>query len=290
MTFGFLELLFLLGAWAVVPLGLRFLPVAAPVRLARRLLPVAAALTTISFLLPKGPLAAALAAPWLLLDGLLALGALFVLRTSFRNGVPGVLLLAAMVFPTVGGVHLVASRLGHALAGFPEPIVLLTAIHFHYTGFAAPILASLSGRSRLARLGGLGLVGGTPLLAAGFLFSPLLKAVGVGVLCASVLGLALAQLGQARTLPDRGARILLTLSSLAAIGGMALAAIYEHGFTTGRTWISIPRMAWSHGMLNGVGFSLLGLWAWAPPPRWPARRAPRSLLHREMNPREPGGA
>jgi hypothetical protein len=43
---------------------------------------------------------------------------------------------------------------------------------------------------------------------------------------------------------------------------MILAGIYEHGFYTGRTWIAIPTMAWSHGILNGVGFSLCGLLAW----------------------------
>jgi len=260
---GLLELLFFLAIWVIVPLGFRFLPESRPLGLARRLQPAAAALATFSFFLSKGPLAAALAGPWLVLDGLLALAALVVLRSSLRGGIPALLLLGAMGLPTVGGVNLVASRWGYPLAGFPEPIILLTAIHFHYTGFAAPILASLAGRSALARVSGLGLIGGTPLLAAGFLFSPVLKAFGVGILCVSVLGIALGQLALVPTLPDRRARILLSLSSLAAIAGMILAAIYEHGFYTGRTWISIPRMAWSHGIFNGVGFSLSGLIAWA---------------------------
>ncbi len=261
---GLMDLLFLLAAWAIVPLGLTVLPDLGPIRAARRLQPVAAALATASFFVPKGPAAAGLTVPWLVLDGLLALGALLVLKSVLRSA-RGLLLAAAMGFPVVGGVHLVASRLGHPLAGFPEPIVLLTAIHFHYTAFAAPILASLAGRCRPALLCGLGIVGGTPLLAAGFLFSPTLKVAGVGVLSASVVGLALGQLALAARLPDRRARILLTLSSLAAIAGMALAAVYEHGFATGRTWISIPRMTWTHGMLNGAGFSLLGLLAWRPP-------------------------
>jgi hypothetical protein len=266
-----MELLFFLAIWGIVPLGLKFLSDSPPLRLARTLQPWAAALATISFFLPKGPIAAGLAVPWLGLNGLVVLGGLYVLRSSVRSGVPALLLLAAMFFPPVGGVNLVASRLGYSLAGFPEPIILLTAIHFHYIGFAAPILASLSGRSRLARFSGLGLVGGTPLLAAGFLFSPVLKAVGVGVLCASVVGLALGQLTQIPLLPDRRRKMLLAVSSLAVIAGMVLAGIYEHGFYTGRTWISIPTMAWSHGILNGVGFSLLGLLAWtglrSPPPR-----------------------
>jgi len=263
---GLMELLFLIAIWLVVPLGLRFLPESPPLRLSKKLHPVAALLTTVSFFLPTGPLAAGLALSWLTFIALMASGALYILKGSLRSGAPGILHLAALGFPLVGGVGLVASRFGYALGGFPEPIVFLTAIHFHYTGFAAPILASLSSRSLLARSSGLGLVGGTPLLAAGFIFSPILKVVGVGVLCVSVLGLALGQLAQVSSLPNRRAKGLLALSSLAVIAGMILAAVYEHGFYTGRAWISIPQMAWSHGILNGVGFSLCGLLAWRTKP------------------------
>jgi len=261
MTIGLLEVLFLLAAWVVVPLGLRRLPESRLLVLARRLQPVAAILVTVSFFLAKGVLAAALALPWLALNGLVALAGLLGLKASLRGGVPSLLMTAAMMFPVVGGIHLVSSRADHPLAGFPEPIVLLTAIHFHYTAFAAPILASLAG-GRLGRIAGLGLVGGTPLLAAGFLFSPSLKAAAVGLLVVSVVGVALAQVASLGGLRSPTARWLLGFSSLCVIAGMILAAVYEHGFYTGRSWISIPQMAWSHGLLNGLGFSLGGLLAW----------------------------
>ncbi len=261
MSIGLLEGMFLLAAWAVVPLGLRLLPESRWLTLARRLHPAAAILATVSFLLSKGTVAAALALPWLALNGLAALAGLSGLKDARRGGIRSLLLTAAMMFPVVGGIHLVSSRLGHPLAGFPEPIILLTAIHFHYTGFAAPILAALAGRT-LGNVAGLGLVGGTPLLAAGFLFSPNLKAAAVGLLVLSVIGVALAQLGALGRLRTRKARVLLAISSLCVIAGMILAAIYEHGFYTGRSWLSIPEMAWSHGILNGVGFSLGGLVAW----------------------------
>lgn len=266
---GLMEGLFLLAAWAIVPLGLRQLPDSKLLRWAKRLQPVAAALATVSFFLPKGIPAAALAIPWLSLDALLALAALFGLPSALRGGIPALLLTAAMGFPTVGGVHLVASRYGYPLAGFPEPIILLTAIHFHYTAFAVPILAALAKESRLAILGGAGVVGGTPLLAAGFLFSPILKVVGVGVLCVSVAAVAVGQLRAT----DGARRSLLLVSSLSVLAGMALAAVYEHGFYTGRTWIAIPTMAWSHGILNGVGFSLCGLLG------RPRRSPPEAMRH-----------
>src|SRR5262245_42328509 len=159
---GLLELLFLLAAWVIVPLGLAFVPDVPPVRLARRIQPAAALLATVSFFLPTGIPAAALAAPWVIVNGLVALGGLMTVKEAFRSGFPSLLVLAAMMLPTVGGVHLVSSRLGQPLAGFPEPIIILTAVHFHYTAFAAPILASLTCRrgrlSALCQVAGLGLV------------------------------------------------------------------------------------------------------------------------------------
>jgi hypothetical protein len=263
---GLLELLFLLAAWVIVPLGLAFVPDVPPVRLARRIQPAAALLATVSFFLPTGTPAAALAAPWILVNGLVAFGGLMTVKEAFRGGIPSLLILAAMMFPPVGGVHLVASRLGYPLSGFPEPIILLTAVHFHYTAFAAPILAALTCRtgpwSGVAKAGGLGLVGGTPLLAAGFLFLPRMKPVAVGILVISVIAAAAAQLAAMKKLDARRSRVLLLVSSLAVIAGMVLAAVFEHGVATGRTWISIPEMAWSHGILNGVGFSLCGLLAY----------------------------
>jgi hypothetical protein len=261
MNVGLLESMFLLAAWLVVPLGIRLLPPSGPLSLARRVHPAAAILVSFSYFLPKGPLAAALALPWLGLNGLLALGGLLGLRELLRGGASALLMTAAMIFPLVGGVHLVSSRLGHPLAGFPEPIVLLTAIHFHYTAFAAPILAALAGRT-LGKLAGAGLVGGTPLLAAGFLFSPILKAAAVGLLVLSVVGIAFAQFAAVPRLRSRSARLALGVSSFSVIAGMILAAVYEHGFYTGRSWLSIPQMAWSHGILNGIGFSLFGLLGW----------------------------
>lgn len=263
---GLLELLFLLAAWVIVPLGIRFLPDSPLVRVVQRLQPIAAASATVSFFWTAGRGAAAAAIPWLTIDVLLALAGLAGLKRAFRGGIPDLLLAAAMMLPTVGGVHLVASRWGYALGGFPEPIILLTAIHFHYTAFAAPILAALAGRalpkglSRTAKGAGSGVVASLPMIAAGFIGSPLLKLAGVGFLCASSFALAAAQ----ATVPTRtrGGRLLLILSSGALATALVLAAVYEHGFFTGRSWLSIPQMVRFHGLLNGLGFSLAGLLAW----------------------------
>jgi hypothetical protein len=52
-----------------------------------------------------------------------------------------------MLYLPIGGAWLVASRLGIQPLGFGDTIVLLTAVHFHFAGFAAPVLAGLAGRT-----------------------------------------------------------------------------------------------------------------------------------------------
>src|SRR5207248_112668 len=53
---------------------------------------------------------------------------------------------AALVLLPVGGGWLICSRAGVQPGGFGEPIVSLTAAHFHYAGFGALTLAGLAGR------------------------------------------------------------------------------------------------------------------------------------------------
>ena len=57
------------------------------------------------------------------------------------------LLLAGLVYLAVGGVWTVIARAGLRPLGFPDLIVLLTAVHFHYAGFALPVLAGLVARA-----------------------------------------------------------------------------------------------------------------------------------------------
>lgn len=249
---GIIPLLFLFAPIAVVPLGLR---VAGASRLARRLWPWAAGAAAASFFFPRGPWAGALAAAWWGFTALLGVEGLLRLRGREAWRLERLVETAAFLFIPVGGAWLTASRWGYAPMGFSEPIILLTAVHFHYTGFGAPILAS-----RLPwKLSGVGLVLGTPLLAAGFVLSPALRAGAALLLVASVGAMGVATLASLRAVPPRAARDLLTVSAASALLGMALAGVYAVGEFRGTLWLGIPVMAWSHGVLNGVGFVFCGL-------------------------------
>lgn len=181
-----------------------------------------------------------------------------------------------MMLP-VGGGWLVLSRLGASVMGFEEPIPLLTAVHFHYAAFATLVLVGLAGRcagdGTVYRCIVAGAIAGPPLLAAGITLSPLVEIVGA---CVLVLALsALAVLTLVRIVPRMCglARLLLAVSAVSVLGGMACALAYAAGEFTGIGIISLGKMARIHGPLNGLGFALAGLAGWTAAPRNLARRA-----------------
>ncbi len=268
---GWVESLFLLAPTVVVPVARAVAGAASDrKRLPWGLLPWtgAALLVPGSFLVEPGRLAGGLVCPWL---GVALAGALLALRDLMRarpltlericNGV------AALYLP-VGAGWLVASRLGVAPMGFREPIVQLTAVHFHFTGFAAPVIAGrvvriAGGRSARGCVGiaAGGLLLGTPLLATGFVLSPPLKVVAVLLLVVSLSLLSWLLLSNRRSLPGGLPRALATIAALSLPVGMSLTAVYGIGEFVGIGWITIPQMALFHGLANGVGFSLCGLLA-----------------------------
>jgi hypothetical protein len=163
--------------------------------------------------------------------------------------------------------------------------VLLTAVHFHFAGFAAPLLAfavrdALKWRSGdahgLATTALLGTVCAPAVIAAGFVFSRPVQFAGVLLSGASLI-LVSALAWQARhAVVERPARVLVMISACSAVPAMALAAFYAAGEVQGELYVSVPGMALWHGLLNGVGFVLCGLLGWS------IERS--ATLHREVQP------
>jgi hypothetical protein len=147
-------------------------------------------------------------------------------------------------------------------------IVQLTAVHFHFAGFALPIIIACSQARAQCRTGFssvLGVIAGVPLLAVGIsskvpavetatAFALAFVCVAVGAL---TLDWGLRGSGRAST------RILYAVAGLCLMGGMALAGVYAYGNLTDAPWkLDIPTMATWHGTLNAFGFALCGLLAW----------------------------
>ena len=174
---------------------------------------------------------------------------------------------AGLLYLPVGGIWLVLSRLGETPLALGEPIILLTAVHFHYAGFAASVLAGATGRALpsaggLFRIVALGVTGGTFLVAVGFLLSPAFKVAAIVLFVASLLALAVFSGIAVRQVRRRAARALVGISMASLVVGTILAAAYGIGEFTGDLPIDIPQMARWHGPLNGIGFTVCGLLGW----------------------------
>jgi len=293
---GWADALLLLAPLALVPLGLRLVPPDEPRgaaagcwRAALALqLPAALALAA-AFALPPGAAAAALALPWLAVAATMALYGLTRLRRKEGWPLPELAVAAGLAFPIVGAGWALLERAGIRPLGFAPLIVLLTAVHFHYAGFALPLATGLAGRAlpgRVARMAALGVIAGVPLVAAGITASqlgagPLLETAAAGItalagLLTAWLHLRLAAGASSR--PPFLARLLWAVAGLALGLGMVLAALYGSRAYLSTPWLDVPLMWALHGTANGLGFALCGLLAWtlagAPGPAQ-AKPAPR---------------
>lgn len=274
-----IDLLFLLAPLVIAPLGLRLIafdqgPASRPLAAAVRIQPVGAALATVAFILPIGVAAAILASAWLLVCAIAALGALAYLVQGRSLHPLRLTPAAAVAFMAFGAVWLVLSRAGIAPLGLSPIVVELTAVHFHFTGFAATLMAALvlgslhreqGTSSGIALAAALLMIAGSPVLAAGW-GTPfhVLQVVGAILVAAGVLATAAIFFFRSASLVESTwARVLLRASALAPLVPMVLAVEYSAGRIFGFPTLDIHAMALIHGDLNALGFSLLGLVAWS---------------------------
>ena len=270
------DLLFLLAPWVVVPLTLGLVPAinASPIasaccRTVRYLLLPGAALATLSFFLREDRIAGAFTWLWLAVAAALAVDGLDrLIRTrlqSFQEFCFGI----GEGYALVGALWLLASRLGLQPVGFHEPIVLLTAVHFHYAGLMAAVLAGLAASENGAARAPLALrialtcaVLGPGLLGLAFLAGPKLKLAAVGLMLIGEFGIAVGTLRIGWTsAKEIGGRLLL-VGSACVIAGMMLAAVWAVGEYPLHAFVNLEQMARYHGVLSSVGFGLCSLMGW----------------------------
>jgi hypothetical protein len=223
---------------------------------------------SLSFMLAEGVGAAVLAAGWIIVPGLL----LFDLRHgSALRGVRGWAEALPVAYLLVGTSWFVLSRLGARPLGYSGQIVELTAVHFHYAGFAAPTITATLLRwleaenSRFHFLGHLTLwvvLLATPTTAVGITFSPAIGVVGAVMFTAGLLAVAVMTLSQVRSGVGRRAGLALSVSSLSVVVAMALGLLYALGQWFGTPAPNVSTMARTHGVLNAFGFCFLGLLGW----------------------------
>jgi hypothetical protein len=209
----------------------------------------------------------------LILTGLVALYA--VTRLIARGGpypLPELSIDAGLLYLPVAGVWLVIYRLGEQPFGYGETIILLTVVHFHFAGFAVPIIAGMNGRvlastefpQRIYAFAVFGIIAAMPLVAAGITLSPVVGLIGTLLLSIALLLLAVLTIGWVRPVIERRSnKILLVLAALASCSAMVLASLYAYSIVTHTLILTIPTMAMTHGILNAFGFVTCSLFVWS---------------------------
>jgi hypothetical protein len=273
-----IELLFLLGPLVVVPLGLelcvRFAPengIELPIRSARSLQLPAALCATASFWFQQGTGAMILALPWFGFGCFIGFnGLMSLIRGEFMKLKTACMIVSFLYLP-IGCAWFVASRLGLSPMGFQEPIVLLTAVHFHFAGFAAPLLALAGGTAiekksfvlrRVFKIFATGVLAGPGLLAAGFVIGPHLKLAMALLVACSEAGLALYFLACVGAVRPRMAQGFIAVSAASVLFAMLLAGVWAIGEFPLQPFVHLDEMARFHGTANAFGFILCGLVGW----------------------------
>lgn len=218
-----------------------------------------------SLAIERGPAAAAMVGLWTVAA---AAGALVCLRwwwTSSRH-LRDVIWVVAAAYLLVGAGWLTADRLGVVPFGFTAPFVQLTAVHFHYAGFASIVLTASAWRrlpnSKAAATAAVLTTVATPIIAIGFTFVGALQVAGAVLLTAGLWLLAWVTVRHVVPDVDPLTATLLTISSLAVFVPMVLAVHWAIGTNDGTPTLSIRVMARFHGTINAVGFTLLGIVGW----------------------------
>jgi hypothetical protein len=149
--------------------------------------------------------------------------------------------------------------------------VLLTAVHFHFAGFAAPLLALAAGSAiesrsaaaqRVFKSVATGVLAGPGLLAAGFVIGPRLNLAMALLVACSEVGLALLFLANVRAMRPRLAQMFVAISAVSVLFAMVLAGVWAIGEFPLQPFMHLDEMARFHGSANGLGFILCGLIGW----------------------------
>ena len=249
-----------LAVFVIVPLGRRVLGVDGQRSGAHR---IAACGFVVGLSLRPGVIALALTLPWFFACARFGVGrGVHLLRSAVAFRLEPVSEAAAGVFLAVGAGWGCIAALGWRPLGFAPITVLLTAVHFHFAGFAFGAMAIRVRRERVNRWTAVVAVGwmvGVPLVALGITTSSLIEPIGAVTLATTggLLGLLVVE----RSVRHRSGWLAVSGASLCF--AMVLAAGYALAQQFGFRWLDLEMMERIHGMANAFGFALCGLIGWS---------------------------
>jgi hypothetical protein len=260
------------AAMIAMPLGLGILPSRGPTwnalfAIAACAQPLAGAAVVVALTLPVGRDAGLYCVPWMMFALLCA--AMGIARIFGEGGFRPAELCrgAALLYLPIGAGWLAAWRAGIQPFGFSSPTVALTAIHFHFSAFAAPLLAAAAiralGDRRIAAIAGVAIVAAQPIVAFGISVSPIVGFAGALLLAVALVTLSVLTLFRVqRSMRSTGARVLLCASACAPFVSMPLAILWSWSEMTRTRSLELETMVALHGVVNAYVFAVGGLVAW----------------------------
>ena len=249
-----------LAVFVIVPLGREILCGAGPRSGSHR---IAAVSFVIALSLRPGVGAWVFTLPWFLVCSQYAVRrGVRLLRTAPDLQLDALAHTATATFLAVGAGAGGVAAAGWRPLGFAPIIVLLTAVHFHFAGFAFGMIAIRLRRDVSNVWTTLVIAGwmvGVPMVALGITTRSTIEPAGAVMLATSGGLLGLLVLG--RSVHHRSGWLAISGASLCF--AMVLAAGYALAQQFGFGWLDIEMMERVHGIANAIGFALCGLIGWS---------------------------
>ncbi|MGQ5112992.1 YndJ family protein [Bacillus halotolerans] len=202
---------------------------------------------------------------WWIYTALLALyGVLRLLKTKIHR-IEETSILLGLVYLGGGGFWFFAYAAHLHILHFGPLIILLTAVHFHYSAFLIPIFHGLLGRVNREKRVMYGWVTWIILL------SPLLIALGItysktlDIFAVSIYMAALylnSYLIFKTAFRSKTGKVLIRLSSVVLMITISFSFIYSFGVFRQEVTLTISQMIWIHGVVNAFGVILPALAGW----------------------------
>ncbi|MHC5548000.1 YndJ family protein [Bacillus subtilis] len=202
---------------------------------------------------------------WWMYTVFIALYAIFRLWETKIHRIEETSVLFGLIYLAGGGFWFFAYAAHLQIMQFGPLIILLTAVHFHYSAFLIPIFNGLLGRTirkhRMLYCWITWVILLSPLLIAlGITYSKTLDVIAVSIYMAAIyLHAFLVFTAAFRT---KTGTFLIRLSSAVLMITIAFSMIYSFGVFRQEVTLTINQMIWIHGFVNAFGVILPALIGW----------------------------
>ncbi|TDY53110.1 YndJ family protein [Bacillus subtilis] len=202
---------------------------------------------------------------WWMYTVFIALYAILRLWETKIHRIEETSVLFGLIYLAGGGFWFFAYAAHLQIMQFGPLIILLTAVHFHYSAFLIPIFNGLLGRTirkhRMLYSWITWVILLSPLLIAlGITYSKTLDVIAVSIYMAAIyLHAFLVFMAAFRT---KTGTFLILLSSAVLMITIAFSMIYSFGVFRQEVTLTINQMIWIHGFVNAFGVILPALIGW----------------------------